>query len=203
MSGNQPISSFAGKITVKLPIPEILKDKTVAAVHFDGNGKLTEMPGKRMMIDGIEYYVFETTHFSEFGLVDAVEAGLVKTDDSNDKVKEAKSIVSKMNLTAVSSKTAKKNVKVTVTMNKKTSSDIKALKKLGYTVKYRFYRSTKKSAGYKSKITKTTNTYTNTTGKKGTRYYYKAQVRVYDSKGKLITTTALKQCSYACRIWSK
>ena len=203
MSGNQTIGSFAGKITVRLPIPEILKDKTVAAVHFDSDGKLTEMPGKRMMIDGIEYYVFETTHFSEFGLVDAVEAGLVKTDDSKGKVKEAKSIVSKMNLTAVTSKTTKKNVKVTVTMNKKTSSDIKALKELGYTVKYRFYRSTKKSAGYKSKITKKTNTYINTAGKKGTRYYYKAQVRVYDSKGKLITTTALKQCSYGTRTWSK
>ena len=203
MSGNQTIGSFAGKITVRLPIPEILKDKTVAAVYFDSDGKLTEMPGKRMMIDGIEYYVFETTHFSEFGLVDAVEAGLVKTDDSKDKVKEAKSIVSKMNLTAVTSKTTKKNVKVTVTMNKKTSSDIKALKELGYTVKYRFYRSTKKSAGYKSKITKKTNTYINTAGKKGTRYYYKAQVRVYDSKGKLITTTALKQCSYGTRTWSK
>ena len=203
MSGNQTIGSFAGKITVRLPIPEILKDKTVAAVHFDSDGKLTEMPGKRMMIDGIEYYVFETTHFSEFGLVDAVEAGFVKTDDSKDKVKEAKSIVSKMNLTAVTSKTTKKNVKVTVTMNKKTSSDIKALKELGYTVKYRFYRSTKKSAGYKSKITKKTNTYINTAGKKGTRYYYKAQVRVYDSKGKLITTTALKQCSYGTRTWSK
>ena len=108
-----------------------------------------------------------------------------------------------MNLTAVTSKTTKKNVKVTVTMNKKTSSDIKALKELGYTVKYRFYRSTKKSAGYKSKITKKTNTYINTAGKKGTRYYYKAQVRVYDSKGKLITTTALKQCSYGTRTWSK
>ena len=203
MSGNQTIGSFAGKITVRLPIPEILKDKTVAAAHFDSDGKLTEMPGKRMMIDGIEYYVFETTHFSEFGLVDAVEAGFVKTDDSKDKVKEAKSIVSKMNLTAVTSKTTKKNVKVTVTMNKKTSSDIKALKELGYTVKYRFYRSTKKSAGYKSKITKKTNTYINTAGKKGTRYYYKAQVRVYDSKGKLITTTALKQCSYGTRTWSK
>ena len=43
-------------------------------------------------------------------------------------------------------------------------------------------------------------TYTNTTGKKGTRYYYKARVMVYDSEGTLIAKSALAQCKYATRV---
>ncbi len=45
----------------------------------------------------------------------------------------------------------------------------------------------------------TTNTFTNT---KGTKYYYKARVLVYDGKT-LVAKSALKQCSYGSRIWSK
>ena len=40
-------------------------------------------------------------------------------------------------------------------------------------------------------------------GKKGTKYYYKVQVRVYDADGKLAAKTALKQCKYASRTWAK
>ena len=108
-----------------------------------------------------------------------------------------------MKLTARSAKTAKKNIKITVKTNSKTTAAIKELKNLGYTVKYRFYRSTKKTAGYKAAVTKKTASYTNTSGKKGTKYFYKVQVRVYDENGKLTATTALKQCKYANRAWSR
>ena len=100
-------------------------------------------------------------------------------------------------------KTAKSNVKVSLQMNAETKTAIKEMQDMGYTVKYHFYRSTKKAAKYQSAVTKKTGTYTNTTGKKGTKYFYKAQVRVYDKDGKLIAKTALKQCKYACRSWSK
>ena len=80
---------------------------------------------------------------------------------------------------------------------------IKELKDLGFTVKYRFYRSTKKAAGYKAAVTKKTASYTNTGGKKGMKYFYKVQVRVYDENGKLTAKTALKQCKYASRTWTK
>ena len=50
-------------------------------------------------------------------------------------------------------------------------------------------------------LTGTTGKYTNTAGKKGTRYYYKVQLRVYDQTGKLVAKTALKQCKYATRIF--
>ncbi|MEY8367490.1 DUF4430 domain-containing protein [Anaerovoracaceae bacterium 42-11] len=114
-----------------------------------------------------------------------------------------KSMVSSMKLTARSARTSKKNVKVTVKADKATDSVITELKEMGYTVKYMYFRSTKKSSGYKSMLTKNAKTYTNTVGKKGQRYYYRAQIRVYDKDGKLIAKTMLKQCEYANRIWKK
>lgn len=124
-------------------------------------------------------------------------------DDNAEKVEKAKALTKEMKLTARSAKTAKKNIKITVKTNGKTTAAIKELKDLGYTVKYRYYRSTKKASAYKSSVTKSTKTYINTAGKKGRMYYYKAQVRVYDENGKLIAKTALKQCKYANRTWSR
>ena len=120
-----------------------------------------------------------------------------------EKIAKAKVIAGDMKLVARSSKTAKKNVKVTLKAVKETSTAIKELKDLGFTAKYRFYRSTKEASSYKSAVTKKTASYTNTSGKKGTKYFYKIQVRVYDEKGKLVATTALKQCTYASRTWTR
>ena len=125
------------------------------------------------------------------------------TEDNAAKIEKAKSIVKDMKLTARSSKTAKKNIKAVLKSDAKTNASINELKALGFTVKYRFYRSTKKAASYKSTVTKKTASYTNTSGKKGTKYFYKVQVRVYDENGKLIAKTALKQCKYASRTWTK
>ena len=119
-------------------------------------------------------------------------------DDAN--LASVKGRVSKMLLYARSSRTPNKNIKVVLKMDKKTAASIVTLKKLGYTVKYKFYRSTKKSSAYKAKITKKTGTYINTSGKKGVRYYYKARILVYDKNGKLVAQTELKQCKYACRV---
>ena len=116
---------------------------------------------------------------------------------------DAKALTAKLTPVARSAKTAKKNVKVTTSLDKQDKAIVKELKDAGYTVKYRFYRSTKKAAGYKAAVTKKTAVYTNTGGKKGTKYYYKVQVRVYDANGKLAAKTALKQCRYAARVWSK
>ena len=124
-------------------------------------------------------------------------------DDNAAKIEKAKSIVKDMKLTARSAKTAKKNIKAVLKSDAKVKASIKELKDLGFTVKYRFYRSTKKAASYKSTVTKKTATYTNTSGKKETKYFYKVQVRVYDENGKLVAKTALKQCKYASRTWTK
>ena len=116
---------------------------------------------------------------------------------------DVKALTAKLTPVARSVKTAKKNVKVTVSLDKQDKEILSQLTEAGYTVKYRFYRSTKKSAGFKSTVTKKTASYTNTSGKKGTKYFYKVQVRVYDEKGKLVARTALKQCKYASRTWTR
>ena len=116
---------------------------------------------------------------------------------------EVKAAAAKLSPIARSVKTAKGNIKVTLKFDKETESLIKEMQELGYTVKYKFYRSTKKSSGYKAMLTKSGRSYTNTNGKAGTKYYYKARVQIYDQDGKLIAQTALKQCQYASRTWTK
>ena len=132
-----------------------------------------------------------------------IEKAAEPTDDAAAKIAKAKSIIKDMKLVARSSKTAKKNIKAVLKSDAKVKASIKEMKDLGFTVKYRFYRSTKKAASYKAAVTKKTAAYTNTSGKKGTKYFYKVQVRVYDENGKLVAKTALKQCKYASRTWTK
>ena len=120
------------------------------------------------------------------------------SDDAS--LSAAKRKVARMQSYARSSRTPNKNIKLVLKLDEKTTASIEALQKLGYTIKYKFYRSTKKSSGYKASIEKKTGTYINTSGKKGVRYYYKARIMVYDKNGKLIAQTKLKQCQYACRV---
>ena len=202
-SGDKIISDFnKGKATVRVEIPAKLADKKVAAIYIADDAKIEQLAGKVLTIGGKKFYEFTTPHFSTFALVDAEELGLEVAEEPQT---DAKALAAKLTPVARSAKTAKKNVKVTVSLDKQDKAIIKELKDAGYTVKYRFYRSTKKAAGYKAAVTKKTASYTNTSGKKGTKYYYKVQVRVYDANGKLALTakTALKQCKYASRTWAK
>ena len=202
-SGDKVISDFnKGKVKVVAEIVSKLLDKKVAAIHIAEDGKIEQLAGKILTIGGKKYYEFTTPHFSTFALVDADELGLEVNDEEANIVK-IKELVSDMSMKARSSKTSKKNIKVTLTVDKSTAAAIKEIEDMGYTVKYKYYRSTKKASKYQAKITKTTKTFTNTAGKKGTRYYYKARIQVYDKDGKLITQTALKQCKYAARKWTK
>ena len=111
--------------------------------------------------------------------------------------KAAKEAAGELVLTARSAKLKNGSVKVML------KGDLKAITDAGYTVKYKFYRSTKKSAGYKAVLTKKAPSYVNTYGKKGTMYYYKARVMIYDKEGNFVAQTALKQCKYASRLWTK
>ena len=128
----------------------------------------------------------------------------VKADDSEDaNLAQVKEQLAKVSLIARSAKTEKKNVKVTLKVDAESMAAIDEIQSLGYTVKYKFYRSTKKAAGYSAKLTKTSKTYLNTSGVKGSKYYYKARVLVYDGSGKLVAFSKLTQCKYAARIWTK
>ena len=115
-------------------------------------------------------------------------------EELDSKVKEA---LNDMTLKARSAKTSKKNIRINVI------ASITDKLPDGYTVKYKYYRSTKKTSGYRLMTAKRENYYINTKGTKGTRYYYKTRVAVYDNDGKLIAQTELKQCKYAARVWTK
>ena len=95
---------------------------------------------------------------------------------------------------AIAVRTAKVGKKVKVTVN----ADVQTLIDNGYTVTYKFYKSTKKSSGYKNTVNKTTNTYTNTNPVKG-KNYYKVKLVVKNAEGTVVATTPLTQCKYGVR----
>ena len=200
-SGNKVISDFKGTVTVRLAVPAALKDKNIAAVYIE-NGDLEKLEGKRITQNKEEFYEFTTNRLGEFALVDTAEVKLDGDDTREENIVKAKSLIKELKLKAVSSKTAKKNVKVTTHMSSKSNSVIKELSDMGFTVKYKYYRSVKKASKYTAVKTKTSRTYINTKGKRGTKYYYKVRAVVYDGD-KVIAQSALKQCSYAARKWTR
>ena len=133
--------------------------------------------------------------------VEVTFAKIPPTKEETDKAFKEKAL--KLELTVRTSKTAKKNIKAVVKETPEIKDFIKELDAAGYTVKYKFYRSDRKSSKYVSMITKTENTYTNTTGKKDAKYYYKAKLMIYDNEGSLTAQTELKQCRYGKRIWTR
>ena len=197
--GDKLLHNFKdGKAHVTLPMPEKLKGKDVVVIYINDKG-ICEILNHTMETVGAEKYIkFTTSHFSTFAVVEKADAEKIIEQQNFDKVN---SLIREAKLKAATSKTSKKNVKVKVSV-KNNNSLIKEAKAMGYTVKYKFYRSTKKASKYKAVKTKTSNSLISTKGKKGTRYYYKARVLVYDGK-KLIAQTELKQCSYGARTWSK
>ena len=187
VTSNGAVKDFkGGNVKVTIDLNKELAAKELVCVYIDDNGIYTLVEGV-LNADGT--YTFTTGHFSEYAVMAKADADKVIADQLNTLIKE-------VNLKVRTSKTSKKNIKAVV------SGDVKALTDAGYTVKYKFYRSTKKASKYTAAKVKDTNTYINTTGKKGTKYYYKAKALVYDGD-KLVGQTVLKQCKYGVRTWSK
>ena len=198
--GDKILHDFrGGKAHVILPIPEKLKGKDIVIIYINDKG-ICEILNHTMETVGTEKYIkFTTSHFSNFAVVEKAGAEKLIAKQNADKIN---SLIREAKLKATTSKTAKKSIKVKIGEARNSNSLIKEAKAMGYTVKYKFYKSTKKVSKYKAVKTRTSNSYINTKGKKGTRYYYKAKVMVYDGKN-LIAQTELKQCSYGARTWSK
>ena len=198
--GGKHVHDFrGGKAHVTLPVPEKLKDKDIVIIHISDKG-ICEILNHTMETVGAEKYIkFTTSHFSTFAVVEKADAEKIIEKQNADKIN---SLIREAKLKATTSKTTKKSIKVKIGEAKNSNSLIKEAKAIGYTVKYKFYRSTKKSSKYIALKTKDTDTYINTAGKKGTKYYYKAMVLVYDGKT-LIAQTELKQCRYGVRSWNK
>ena len=187
-----------GKAHVTLPMPDKLKGKEVLVIYIDDNGLCKILNHSVEKIGAEDYIRFTTTHFSTFAVVDKDKAERPIKEQNAAHVKE---LMQSAKFKVTTTKTSKKSVKVQVAA-KSSKTMISDIKSLGYTVKYQFYRSTKKTSGYKLLKTKAANTFTNTKGIKGTKYYYKARVLVYDGKT-LVAKSALKQCGWGSQTWTK
>lgn len=188
--------------------PTVIADETKGDVTLSSDGRTATITPK----DG-----FEIDNVTVNG-VDKGAADILTGLKTGDKVEvtykekasafDLTSYLTDLKVVARSEKTAKGNVKVTVTSVTDADGndvDLSELKAQGYTVEYKFYRSVKKASKYKATLSKQLgdNTYTNTTGETGTKYYYKARIVVKDGNGIVVGQTELKQCKYACRTWTK
>jgi len=103
----------------------------------------------------------------------------------------------------ITTKTSKvsKGTKVTA---KVLAIDEEAFAEAGYTLKLKYYRSAKKSSGYKLMATRDLGkTYTNSKGTAGKKYYYKVRLAAFDANGELVAQTALKQSTAGARTFKK
>lgn len=193
--GEKHLHQFeGGKAYVILPMPDKLKGKDILVIYIDDNGLCKILNHSVVKIGAEDYIRFTTTHFSTFAVVDKDEAERLIKEQNAAHVKE---LMKSAKFKVTTTKTSKKSVKVQVAA-KSSKIMISDIKSLGYTVKYQFYRSTKKTAGYKLLKTSSKNSFISTKGTKGRKYYYKARVLVYDGS-KLVDRSALKQCSYGAR----
>ena len=191
--GDSQLHDFkGGKAYITLPIPKALKGKEICVVYINDEGLCEIINHSMETIGGDSYVKFTASHFSTFAIVENTAV----QDQAQWKAR-----LNQAGFQAVTAKTEKKNVRIrlAVKKDKKLIADLGAM---GYTVKYRFYRSQKKSTGYKALATKKNNTFVSTKGTKGKKYYYKVKVLVYDND-KLLAQTKLGQCSAGAKKWNK
>mgnify|MGYP002672293538 CR=1 FL=1 len=191
--GDSQLHDFeGGKAHITLPVPKALKGKEICVVYINDEGLCEIINHSMEIIGGDSYVKFTASHFSTFAVVENTAA----QDQAQWKAR-----LNQAGFQAVTAKTEKKNVRIRLAV-KKDKKLIAELGAMGYTVKYRFYRSQKKSTGYKALATKKNNTFVSTKGTKGKKYYYKVKVLVYDND-KLIAQTKLGQCSAGAKKWKK
>lgn len=191
--GDSQLHDFeGGKAYITLPVPKALKGKEISVVYINDEGLCEIINHSMEIIGGDSYVKFTTSHFSTFAVVENTAA---------QEQAQWKARLNQVGFKAVTAKTEKKNVRIRLAV-KKDKKLIAELGAMGYTVKYRFYRSQKKSTGYQALATKKNNTFISTKGTKGKKYYYKVKVLVYD-KDKLLAQTKLGQCSAGAKKWNK
>lgn len=189
--GDSQLHDFeGGKAHITLPVPKALKGKEICVVYINDEGLCEIINHSMEIIGGDSYVKFTASHFSTFAVVENTAAQ-----------EQWKARLNQVGFKAVTAKTEKKNVRIRLAV-KKDKKLIAELGAMGYTVKYRFYRSQKKSTGYKALATKKNNTFVSTKGAKGKKYYYKVKVLVYDND-KLLAQTKLGQCSAGAKKWNK
>ena len=120
-----------GNVAVTVNPEAALHGKNLICVYIDDNGTYHRVSGEKN-VDGT--YTFMTGHFSSYAVLAEAEAEKIFAEQKE----EADKLLAKVQLKARSAKTAKGSIKVTLTVTK---GNVKALEELGYTVKYKYYRS--------------------------------------------------------------
>ncbi|MCI8608824.1 MAG: DUF4430 domain-containing protein [Firmicutes bacterium] len=174
-----------------------------------GSLGVAEQPVK----EGSEIVFHYTDDYTqEHGMDQWNEAGDVKKDEKDDFAKEdVLKFLDSLKLKVTTAYTAKGNIKATVDTASSEAKDtplkevVKELKAHGYKVKFKFYRSEKRTSGYTLQKTKEGTTYMNNVHfKKGKRYYYRACMLVYDEDGAYVGRTRyMAQCRYGVRTAKK
>lgn len=208
-----PVSAKISTLSYTSPSePAInITDKKGGSVIYDRTGHtVTITPGdnyciKEIYLDGIPVPVTDETMVLEN--IYGWSRISVTFEKKQEDIFVPDKYISSLKLTVRSSRASKGNICIKVTSVTDSAGnpiDLAALKEKGYVVKFKFYRSTEKSSKYTAKVEKDTdkNSYINTAGKKGTKYYYKVRVIIYDSNGSLVSQSGLKQCRYAARLWN-
>ena len=199
MTNNSIYDLKDGKAEIMIPVPEKLVNKDIAVIYIDDKGICKTIEYRLHRNEEAAFAVFTVSHLSNYAIVEKADADKLIEKQNTDKLK---TLIREVKIKATTSKTSKKNVRVRVDNVKNLNSLIKEAEAMGYTVKYKYYRSAKKASKYKAVKTKNSKTYISTKGRKGKKYYYKAKVLIYDGKT-LVAQTQLKQCRYGVRIWSK
>lgn len=177
LSGDKEINTFDGnKLKISLPVPDKLKDKTLAAAYINDKGPLTKIEGKAVTKDGKSFYQIATPHLSQFVVAEkaAIDAAIKAQGEETDAEKTER---------------IKKGVQATTlkvsASGGKTYVNLKWSKSKGFKVDgYQVYRAAKSTKNFKAYGTTKKTTYKNAKNlAKGTRYYYKVRgYRTIDGK---------------------
>ena len=205
-SGGSSSSSSGGSYN-PVQKPEIIIKGGSADLEKDGT-TLVITPDEGMTISKVTVNGKEVTvtdnKITGTKAGDKIEVVCTKIEPAKEELSRTfKEKILNLKITVRTTKTTRGNIKVTVKDSEKLDNLVKDIEKAGYTVKYKFYKSTKKASKYSAAREKTSRTYINTAGKKGRKYFYKAKIMIYDRNNKLIASSKLKQCKYGARLWTK
>ncbi|MCW3490309.1 leucine-rich repeat protein [Dethiobacter alkaliphilus] len=76
-------SDITSPLTVRIPIPEKLSDKTdLAVVYIDDNGNVDILNTEWVTVDNVDYLEFETDHFSLYGFIERLSAPVETVEEA-------------------------------------------------------------------------------------------------------------------------
>lgn len=161
-------SSSSGSSYNPVQKPEIIIKGGSADLEKDGT-TLVITPDEGMTISKVTVNGKEVTvtdnKITGTKAGDKIEVVCTKIEPAKEELSRTfKEKILNLKITVRTTKTTRGNIKVTVKDSEKLDSLVKDIEKAGYTVKYKFYKSTKKASKYSAAREKTSRTYINTAG---------------------------------------